>query len=709
MIAPIDPATGIVTGMALGIATITYTISSGCFVTLLVTVNSLPPAITGPTNVCVGQSITLTNAAPGGSWQSGDLSIAAAGSSTGIVTGIAAGIVPITYTLGTGCNAIAVITVDPLPSAIVGVTQVCEGASTNLYSATPFGGWGSSNTAVATVDAGTGLVTGVRRGTATITYSVGCYATTTVTVNPMPTAITGNTNVCFGTTSLLRNGEPGGTWSSTNSAVAPVGTYSGLVTGLALGSASITYSLGAGCTASVTVNVLPLPVVYTITGGGNYCAGGTGVSIGLSGSNVGVNYLLYIGSTATGTFAGTGAPLDFGLQTVGGTYHVVAISAITGCSNRMAGTVAVVVTPIVRPAVAIASSVGDTICAGTSTTFTAVPAFGGTAPAYVWTVNGVTVGTANNYTFIPAGGDVVRVVLTSNERCAIPDTASKAKTLNVSANQLPLVSILSAPGDTVCKGMAISLTAVPVYGGFSPSIIWRKFGLNVSAGPTYAYIPNDGDVISCFMTSSYPCLLQDTVTGGNLQIKVVEPALPVVVVTASPSAHVRKGKTVTLTANVTDAGLHPTYQWLKNGVPIPGATNVVYSSNAFDTAFQDSITCMVTSSGICPVSGFGWIYILVSDVSVNSVAGLYNNLMLLPNPNNGKFTLKGAIEAGATEDIRVEVTNMLGQTIYSNSIKARNGRVDEQIDLPGNTANGMYLLHLKSDSGTGVFHFVVTQ
>ncbi len=708
LVAPVDFTTGVVTGLALGTATITYTIGTGCFVTRMVTVNTLPPGTTGPSNVCVGQSITLSDAAPGGSWQSGDLTIATVGSTTGIVTGVASGFVPITYTLGTGCNAIAYITVDPLPSAIVGVTQVCEGATTNLYSATPFGGWGSSNTAVATVDAGSGLVTGVRRGTATITYSVGCYVTTTVTVNPMPTAITGNTNVCIGTTSLLRNGEPGGTWSSTNTASAPVGTYSGVVTGLALGSSVITYSLGAGCAVATTVSVLPLPQVYTITGGGAYCAGGTGVSIGLSGSNVGVNYLLYIGSTATGTFAGTGSPLDFGLQTVGGTYHVVAISSITSCRNTMAGTVAVIVNPTVAPSVAVTSSVGDTICAGTSTTFTAVPTNGGTSPTYVWTVNGVTVGAGNSYTFIPANADVVKVVLTSNALCAVPDTASRAKTLNVSANQLPLVSIISSPGDTVCKGMAISLTAAPIYGGFSPSIVWRKFGLNVSAGPTYSYIPNDGDIISCFMTSSYPCLLQDTVT-GNLLIKVVEPTLPNVVVTASPSAHVGKGKTVTLTANVTDAGLHPTYQWLKNGVPIPGATNIVYSSNAFDTAFQDSITCMVTSSGVCPVSGFGWIYILVSDVGVNSVAGLYNNLMLLPNPNSGQFTLKGTIDAGAATAINVEVTNMMGQTIYSSVTKTQNGRVDERISLPEGLANGMYLLHLKSDSGTGVFHFVVKQ
>jgi hypothetical protein len=85
---------------------------------------------------------------------------------------------------------------------------------------------------------------------------------------------------------------------------------------LTLGTTTISYILAAGCSESALVHVYPLPQVFTVTGGGSYCNGGTGVHIGLSGSATGVNYLLYRGSTATGTFAGTGLPLDFGLQTV---------------------------------------------------------------------------------------------------------------------------------------------------------------------------------------------------------------------------------------------------------------------------------------------------------------------------------------------------------------------------------------------------------
>jgi hypothetical protein len=239
--------------------------------------------------------------------------------------------------------------------------------------------------------------------------------------------------------------------------------------------------------------------------------------------------------------------------------------------------------------------------------------------------------------------------------------------------------------------------------------VWRKFGLNVSAGPTYSYIPNDGDVVTCFITSNYPCLLTDTATSPGLQISVDSPLLPHVIITASPSAHVGTGKTVTLTANVEDAGLHPTYQWLKNGVPIPGATNVTYSSNSFASSYQDSVTCMVTSSGVCPVSAFGWIYILVSDVSVGGVGTTGGDIRLLPNPNNGTFTLKGTTGNTASEELQLDITNMLGQTVHNQVLQTKSGKLNEQITISGQLANGMYILSLRSASGVKVFHMVVEQ
>ena len=83
-----------------------------------------------------------------------------------------------------------------------------------------------------------------------------------VTVNPLPVvaAITGNLNICTGTDSQLDDVTPGGTWGSSNTAVATViasGANAGLVSGVGPGNSIISYMVtdGNGCTKTVTATV----------------------------------------------------------------------------------------------------------------------------------------------------------------------------------------------------------------------------------------------------------------------------------------------------------------------------------------------------------------------------------------------------------------------------------------------------------------------
>jgi hypothetical protein len=99
------------------------------------------------------------------------------------------GVIPVsyTYTNKLGCihtvyANIYVLTATVPP--IKGVTTVAAGLVTALTDSAAGGTWSSSNTAVATVGAGSGAVLGVSQGTAVITYLIGsdCRATTIVTV-----------------------------------------------------------------------------------------------------------------------------------------------------------------------------------------------------------------------------------------------------------------------------------------------------------------------------------------------------------------------------------------------------------------------------------------------------------------------------------------------------------------------------------------------
>jgi uncharacterized protein YjdB len=281
-------------------------ISNASSVTVTEGVAGVAP-ITGTASVCVGATITLSDATTGGTWSSTATGIATI-SSTGLVTGMAPGTATISYVASAG-TATKVVTVNPNPAAITGIPVVCPGGVTTLADATAGGTWSSSGTATATVSAA-GVVTGVASGSVIITYalSTGCKDTAAVTVSTVP-PITGTGTMCVGATTTLAHIAPGGSWSSSATTIATVGASTGVVTGVAAGTATISYSFGtSGCYATTVVTVNGAPV---ITGSSSVCvahsitltgspAGGTWTSSNLTKATVGSSTGIVTG-VATGT------------------------------------------------------------------------------------------------------------------------------------------------------------------------------------------------------------------------------------------------------------------------------------------------------------------------------------------------------------------------------------------------------------------------
>jgi uncharacterized protein YjdB len=260
-IAAVIPGSGFVTGLSAGTAYISYTLSTGCYRYVQVTVHPTPAPITGTAIICVGSTTTLSCSTPGGVWSSTG-GLATVGSSSGIVTaGYIPSTTPIYYTVPFGdpyvCPASVTVTITAT-SAITGVASICLGAATALSSATPGGTWTSLAPSIATVDA-SGVVTSVAAGSATIVYTASpCGpAYRIVTVNNIPATITGATTVCTGQTITLSSATVGGVWASGSPGVATVG-ITGIVTGISLGTAIINYSIcGNTVTHVVSVNTLP--------------------------------------------------------------------------------------------------------------------------------------------------------------------------------------------------------------------------------------------------------------------------------------------------------------------------------------------------------------------------------------------------------------------------------------------------------------------
>ena len=95
--------------------------------------------------------------------------------------------------------------------------------------------------------------------------------------------------------------------------------------------------------------------------------------------------------------------------------------AYSGIGNRVMTS-----SGLLTPSVTIAANPNNSITAGTSVAFTATPTNGGSTPAYQWKKNGNNVGT-NGVTYTDAAianGDLITCVLTSNDPCASPITAT---------------------------------------------------------------------------------------------------------------------------------------------------------------------------------------------------------------------------------------------------------------------------------------------
>ena len=221
-----------------------------------------------PNPVCIGDNISLTGTAtgttsylwsgPGGFTSTlKNLTISATYATVGVYTFTAtnSGGCPTTVTTA----AVAVNSLSPTP--INGVLHECVNTATPLTDGVSGGVWTSTIPPVATISYSGGFVIGVSAGTTIITYNTGCgYVTAIDTVYANPTIFAGTgDSVCIGDTTSFAYLPAGGSWTTSNTSIATVLPSSGLIAGIATGTANVTYTIAHGCYARATVKVNPSP------------------------------------------------------------------------------------------------------------------------------------------------------------------------------------------------------------------------------------------------------------------------------------------------------------------------------------------------------------------------------------------------------------------------------------------------------------------
>ncbi|NHM07896.1 T9SS type B sorting domain-containing protein, partial [Flavobacterium sp. CYK-4] len=263
--------------------------------TRIITVTA-PPVVgtlSGNQNICVGQTSSFASTSSGGTWASSDSTVATIGSASGLVTAVASGTATMTYTvLGTGgCANVSAtrtvnVTAPPVVGTLSGNQNICVGQTSSFNSTSAGGTWTSSDVTVATIGSASGLVTAVASGTATMTYTVlgtgGCAnvsatRTVTVTAPPVVGTLSGNREICQGSNGQFFSTVASGIWSSSAVNIASVNAITGVISGIAAGLATITYTVnGSGGCANVStsqnVNIKPTPQVIIGTNPISICS-----------------------------------------------------------------------------------------------------------------------------------------------------------------------------------------------------------------------------------------------------------------------------------------------------------------------------------------------------------------------------------------------------------------------------------------------------
>ena len=445
-----------------GIYSVTATHLNGCtaIASKSISALSLPNTnISGTLNPCLGKGTTLT--ASGGVsylWSNGNTGNSITTNPTVSTT------YAVTATGSNGCVASNSVLVSPMPLPSVSITggaPICQG-ETAIMTAT--GGnsfvW-STGMNGATISA---TVSGTY--TVTVTNSIGCTASSSVSliVNPTPIAqIDGNSSLCEGSsTTLLASGGTSYLWS--NNATTPEILINPTQSGAY--SCTVTNNFGCHTVISKPITIVPLPVAE-LYGGTQFCEG-TSMYLTAAGGDS------YLWNDST-----TGAQYTV---TQPGMYSVTV--TLNGCSastytfiNTMSNPTPTITDPV-------------TICDGLTATLTAE---GGTS--YHWS-------NESNSDVINVGiGGTYTVTVTNTQGC----TATISSTVTVL--QTPIVQI---SGDLeICNGES---TQIAAQGG--DIYLWNTTEITpqISISPTQTtqYLVTVTNNLGCSSTSSVQVMVRPT-------------------------------------------------------------------------------------------------------------------------------------------------------------------------------------------------------
>lgn len=621
-----------------------------------VTVNPLPVATVTPTSsttFCAGLFVQLQASTGAGyvyQWQKGGVDIAGATSSNYNATTSGSYRVVITNT-ATGCSntsAAVVVTVNPMPATPVitsagGASAYCR-LDSLLLSTIPTSGvsyqWESLSGPIAGATSNTYMVK--TPNVYVLKATIGpCTATSnslTINENPLPTAAitpSGTVSFCNGDSLKVQASISAGvsyTWLESGAPISggpttsfyyakTAGVYSVKITNTTTGCSNTSGTL--------TVTIIT-PSIPTIAAGGptTFCKGGS----------VTLNATVDPGLTMQWQESGAnilGAITASYTATNSGVYRMKVTNGV-GCAGYSAP-ITVVMNPLPNNALTITG--GTDICNGSASVILAPIAAG---YHYQWRNLGIDIAgaTGNPYYAKTAGTYSVHIVDTNgceSTSIDVPVTVKFVKAFTVQ----PYGNTFFCDGDT---------TKLVTQNGFA-SYQWFFNGVYIpGATDTFVYATAAGKYSVQVQDPTNACYA--TSPGFNISV-IPAPAKPDIIHVGSRLSTSIKGVS---------------YQWYKNGVAIPGATDSFITITSLAVyAIQvtnDNGCSKMTSIDLNPTA--------IQDLSQSFVIKVY------PNPTKDKLLVEAPI------GITVALRDLQGRTLFLQ-------KGAQQIDMTS-YAMGIYLI-----------------
>lgn len=272
-ICTIDSLSGALTGVNAGTAIITYVLGTATSTRDITITTSAPDIYNHEPVICRRAGTNYYSHTGGGRFYSSNSAIATVDSITGQAIGVSGGTAIITYNSGSACGTAAIgLTVRPYSAPVLtGDATLCRSQTAAFTSDITTGYWRSTENAT-DIDSVTGVVRPIAVGNDWISFNTtdGCSSNVFLTVSLDAFAMSGPSSACAGSSILLSSGgDYSHFWRSSDTSVAAVlnAGVNGIVTGVAPGTAIITYATQNNCIATRTVTISAATCTGTPTAG----------------------------------------------------------------------------------------------------------------------------------------------------------------------------------------------------------------------------------------------------------------------------------------------------------------------------------------------------------------------------------------------------------------------------------------------------------